>query len=856
MRIIAAPPAPFDAPPGSPLILRDGTVAIVRAAAPADRDRLRRFFRNQSPESRYRRFFMAGEPSDEVVGRLCAAMDVTESVTLLAVRSSGGDEHLLGTASYLRVSAVAAEVAFAVDDHFGQLGIATGLLERLAALASDAGFERFQATTLVDNPAMLQVFRDSGFMIRSKLAGSSVEVELSLTPSARGVAACQEREHLAAVASIRPLLRPAGVAVVGVSRQSASLGRRIFDAMIAAGYRGPLYAVNRHGEDINGHPAYRSVRDLPAAVDLAVLAVPRDAILPAVDDCAAAGVKSLVVITAGFAEVGPHGRELQDALVAKVRGYGMRMVGPNCMGLLNTEIGMNASFSPVFPSSGRVAFSSQSGALGLAILSLAAERGVGLSNFVSIGNKADVSSNDLLQYWEDDPATGVILLYLESFGNPRRFARLARRIGLKKPIVAVKAGRTHAGLRAAGSHTAALAASEVAVDALFRQAGVIRADTIDEMFDVAACLDTQPLPRGKRVAIVTNAGGPGILAVDACDGAGLALAEFSAATRGHLAEFLPAAASLGNPVDMVAAAGPDEFRRTIEASLASDEVDALLVIYTAVDNTRSADILDGIRQGIAAGRRAGATGKPILACLMAGPGHQQPLDVDGERGPVYAFPENAVRALGKVAAYTAWREQPAGLFWSFNDIRADEARALCRDIVERRGEDWLTPEEFHRVASAFGLPLVPGVLTRTAEDAIAVAAVVGFPVAAKLSAPQLLHKSDADGVRLNLATPQAVRKAFNELTAGAPNRGIDPIDGITIQPMVADGTETIVGLVDDPLFGPLIGVGLGGIHVEALGGVQFRVGPLTDRDADDLLHSMRGFALLNGARGRPRVEGP
>ncbi len=854
MRIIAPPPAAFDAPPGSPLILRDGTVAIIRAAATADRDRLRRFFRDQSPESRYRRFMMAGEPSDEVVARLCTPMDVADSVTLLALRSVGGSEHLLGTASYLRVSAAVAEVAFAVDDHFNHLGIATGLLERLAALASDAGFARFQATTLVDNADMLLVFRDSGFMVRSKLDGSSVEVELSLTPSARSVAAAQEREHLAAVASIRPLVRPEGVVVVGVSHDATSLGRRIFDAMLAAGYRGPLHAVNVHGGDIAGRQAYRSVRDLPSPVDLAVIAVPRDAVLAVVDDCAAAGVKSLVVITAEFAEVGPEGLAVQNALLAKVRGYGMRMIGPNCMGLLTTDLGLNASFSPVFPPPGRIAFSSQSGALGLAILSLAAERGVGLSTFVSIGNKADVSSNDLMQFWEDDASTGVILLYLESFGNPRRFARLARRIGQKKPIVAVKAGRTRAGHRAAGSHTAALAASEVAVDALFRQAGVIRADTIDEMFDLAACLDAQPLPTGRRVAIVTNAGGPGILAVDACEGAGLTLPEFSDATRNRLSAFLPAAASLGNPVDMVAAAGAEQYRRTIETCLASEQVDALLVIYTAVDNSRTPAILDGIRQGVAAGRRAGAIAKPVLACVMAGPGHALPLEVDGERVPAYAFPENAVRALGRICAYATWRAQTPGLFWSFNDIRADEGRAVCREVVERRGEDWLTPDEFQRVASAFGLPLVPGVLARTADDAIAVATVVGLPVAAKLSSPRLLHKSDADGVRLNLTTPQAVRKAFNEMVANAKSRGIEPVEGVTIQPMVSDGTETIVGLVDDPSFGPLIGVGLGGVNVEVLGGVQFRVGPLTDRDADELLRGMRGFALLNGVRGRPKAD--
>jgi acetate---CoA ligase (ADP-forming) len=854
MRVPSPPPAPFDEPDG-PLILRDGSVANTRAAAPSDLPAVRAFFRGLSPESRQRRFLSAGDPPDDLLARLCATMDPAEGVTLLVLRSVDGREHMLGVASYIRINDRVAEIAFASADQYNHLGIATALLERMTSLATGAGFARFQATTLADNTAMLRVFRDSGFTIRSKLDGNTVEVELSLTPSAESIAAHERREHIATAASIRPLLQPAAVAVLGVSRKPTNIGRRIFDAIVHAGYGGPLYAVNPHADELSGVKAFRSVRDLPAGVDLAVVAVPRDQVLAAVDDCAAARVKSLVVITAGFAEVGGDGVGLQRQLVDNVRSYGMRMIGPNCMGLLNTAIHLNASFSPMFPPAGRVGFSSQSGALGLAILSLAASRQVGLSTFISVGNKADVSGNDLLQYWEDDPGTSVILLYLESFGNPRRFARLARRIGQKKPIVAVKAGRTGAGRRAAGSHTAALAANEVAVEALFRQTGVIRADTIDQMFDVAACLDAQPLPKGRRVAIVTNAGGPGILAVDACESADLAVAPFGDSTRARLATFLPPFATLTNPVDMVASAGADEYQRTIEAVLAADEVDALIVIYTPVDTGRSPDVLAAIGRGIAAGRRVGARDKPILACLMADTSHPAPLDADGERVPAYTFPENAAQALGKIATYAAWRAQPPGLFWSFNDIRAEEGRTLCRDVVERRGEDWLTPDELSRVASDFGLPMLPGALAKGPEEAASLAAVMGFPVVAKLSARGLVHKSDVGGVRLGLATAQAVRKAYNDLVGVARERGFAAsVDGVLLQPMITDGTETIVGLVQDPLFGPLVGLGLGGIHVEALGGMRFRCAPLTDRDADELLHDMRGFALLEGHRGRPRAD--
>lgn len=835
------------------LILRDGSTASLRIANPPDREAIRSFFHSLSPESRYQRFFTNVEPTAALVDRFCDSSDPRRGATLVAVRSLDGESSVIAVGSYLAVTTTAAEVAFAVDDRFHGKGLATSLLERLAVVAANAGFTQFQATTLATNTAMLDVFRDSGFQIRSKLAGGCVEVELALLPSFESVARADERDRLATAQSIVPLLEPHSVAVIGASREPSSLGRRVLDAIVKAGFAGPVYPVNPEAPEVAGRRAYRSARDLPKGVDLAVVAVPRHAVLSVVEDCAVSGVKALVVITAGFAEINEEGRALQEQLVDKVRRAGMRMVGPNCMGLLNTSPGvqLNASFSPIVPPHGRVALSSQSGALGLAILALAAERGVGLSTFVSVGNKADVSSNDLLQYWEGDSSTGVILLYLESFGNPRRFAQLARRIARKKPIVAVKAGRTRAGSRAAGSHTAALAASDVATAALFRQAGVIRADTIDEMFDVAACLDMQPLPQGRRVAIVTNAGGPGILAVDACEAAGLTVVEFSAATRQRLAGFLPAMASIGNPVDMVASASPDDYCRAIEVTLMAEETDALIVIYTPVDASRSADILSAIRRGIAAGRGAGATGKPILACLMAETGRPSSLALETERVPAYAFPENAARALAKTAAYAVWRAENPGLFWTFSDIHSEEARALCRRVVDERGDDWLTPEESRRVLDAYGLPVLPGVLARSADEAAAVAAVFGFPVVCKTAARGLIHKTEIGGVKLNLADEESVRRAFDELVAAGTQRLAGHADdGVLVQPMV-NGIEMMVGITQDPLFGSIIAFGTGGVLIEILGDVRFRLAPLTDHDADDLLHETRGFALLQGYRGRP-----
>ena len=847
------------------VVLRDGTVASIRVAGVEDGQALRRFFHELSPESRRRRFFTPAEPSAAIIQRLADAHDPDRALTLIvdryvaegATKPAGRNVRPIATASYLAVNDRVAEVAFTVDDRFQGKGLASMLLERLAVIASQHGFDRFQASTLIDNVPMLEVFRDSGFEIRSKSSAGEVELQLTLAPSAEGVRAAEERDRAATAASLRPMLTPATVAVVGASRDPAIIGRRVLEALRAAGFKGPVYPVNPGAAEIDGLFCYASARDLPAGTDLAVIAVPSAGVLEVVDDCAASGVKSLLVISAGFAEVGDAGRALQQQLVERVRNYGMRMIGPNCMGLINASpaVSLNASFSPIMPPLGHVGFSSQSGALGLAILELARQRGVGLSTFISVGNKADVSGNDLLQYWELDPSTNVILLYLESFGNARRFGRIARRIARTKPIVAVKAGRTRAGSRAAGSHTAALAASDVAVTALFQQSGVIRADTIDEMFDVAACLEAQPLPAGRHVAVVTNAGGPGILAVDACDAAGLEVSEFSQATRDRLRAFLPAEATVTNPVDMVASAGPDAYRRTIEIALQSADVDALIVIFAPVDRRTSGEILSAIRDGIAAGRHAGAAGKPVLACVMAESGKLAPLNVEGENVPAYAFPENAARALGKVAAYAQWRSQPPALFWGFDDLRPDDARELCREVLADRNENWLTPEEVRRVLNAFGLPLLPTMIARTADDAVGLASALGYPVVAKLQSSRILHKTEAGAVLVGLASERAVRAAFRELSELAAAAGVTSREeGVVIQPMISGGVETIIGITDDRLFGPLVAFGLGGIHVEVLKDVHFRVAPLTDRDADELLHEVRGYKLLEGYRGHPPAD--
>src|SRR6266511_1166056 len=624
VRPLFVPPPYQDSVASGRLILRDGTTALIRVAQPEDREALRTFFEQLSPESRQRRFFSLSIPGGQWIDVLCNPSDPRQQLTLIVLRSAAGAPRIIATGSYLteKEQDHKAEVALAVDDAFHGKGLGSLLLERLALLAVHHGIAHFWAVTHVDNRPMLEVFHRSGFQVQETLEHGDVQLVFAVEPTAASVARSELLDRLFTTASLRPLFQPTSVAVVGASRDPSSIGFRILEALVMNRFQGPVYPVNPKASVVGSIRAYPSVRDLPEPVDLAVIAVPRDAALGVVDECAERGVKALVVITAGFAEVGAEGRALQQALVDKVRGYGMRLVGPNCLGLLNTDpqVRLNASFSPIFPPSGRVALSSQSGALGLAILALARQLHLGLSTFISVGNKADVSGNDLLQYWEEDEHTEVILLYLESFGNPRRFARIARRVSRRKPIVVMKSGRTRAGSRAAGSHTAALAASDVAVEALFRQTGVIRADTLAEMFDLAAALGSQPLPKGCRVAIVTNAGGPGILCADTCEAGGLVVPELSEQIRDELRTFLPAAASVSNPVDMIASARAESYRKTIEAVLPAADVDAMIVIYIPVDRNDSQSVAQAIKEGVARARTKGGGGKPVLACLMASDG--------------------------------------------------------------------------------------------------------------------------------------------------------------------------------------------------------------------------------------------
>ncbi|HSM36071.1 MAG TPA: acetate--CoA ligase family protein [Longimicrobiales bacterium] len=661
----------------------------------------------------------------------------------------------------------------------------------------------------------------------------------------------------ARIDSLRPLLLPGSVAVVGASRDPAAIGHRILAALVEGRFQGRVHPVNPRADSIASVPAYPSVTDIGRPVDLAVIAVPAAQVAEAVEDCARGGVKALVVVSAGFAEVGPEGRARQSRLLEQARGHGMRMVGPNCLGVINADpaVRLNASFAPM-PPTGRVALCSQSGALGVAVISLAHRLGLGMSTFVSIGNKADVSGNDLLEYWAADDATDVILYYLESFGDPQRFARLARRIGRRKPIVVVKAGRSVAGTRAASSHTAALMSPDAAVEAMVRQAGIIRADTLEEMFHFARALAHQPVPPGRRVGIVTNAGGPGILCVDALEAWGLDVPELDAGTRETLGAFLPAEASLGNPVDMIAAAGPEQYRSAIAAVLEAPDIDAVVALYTPTGVHDPGSIAAAICEAVDGTRGRGVRDKPILASLVGTHADTPALRTRaGEVIPVFLFPEEIAATLGRIARYGEWLATEPGVFVAFDDQDLDRARAICREAVERRGEGWLSVAEGREVLAAAGITTTPGGVAASAEEAVRLADGVGYPVAMKLASLTIVHKTDVGGVRLDLEDADAVRAAFAEVRSALEDAGrLDEMEGVLVQPMLSGSAEIIIGADADRLFGHLIGFGLGGIHVEILRDVAFRVAPLTDRDAAEMTAEIRGAPLLQGYRGHPAAD--
>lgn len=831
------------------VLLTDGTPVHVRPIHPSDAPALVTFHAKLSADTVYRRYFAAHPHLSAAEAEHFAVVDYARRFALVATEG----EELIGVARYEQTERPeVAEVAFVVADAYQGRGIGSLLLEHLAGAARERGVRRFVADTLFGNGPMLGVFRDAGFEQATSVSDGIVRVEFPIAETPRSLLAAEERERRADVASMRRLLGAQTVAVIGASRREGAIGHAIFSNLLSGRFAGTVYPVNPSARSVLGVQAFPSVSSVPEVVDLAVVAVPAQAVLPVVAECGRAGVKSVVVISAGFSEAGEAGRARQAELVATARRHGMRLVGPNCLGLANMapDVTMNATFvrSPLAP--GRVGLYSQSGALGIAVIEAAKEVGLGISSFVSVGNKADVSGNDLLCYWEADPSTAVVLLYLESFGNPRKFARIARRVSRSKPIVALKAGSTETGARAARSHTAAAASPERATEAVFGQAGVIRVATMGEMLEVALVLDSQPVPLGERLAIVGNSGGPGILAADACAAAGLTLAELGPQTRSTLASFLPEEASFDNPVDMISAASAQDYGRTLDAVLADDAVDAVVVIVTPLLAVRDDEVAAAI---VASSDRVPR--KPVVAVVLDGSATPRLLARPASRSrvPAFGFPEQAVRALGRAARYGRWLLTPPGTLPELGGLDVPAARAVARRTLDRAPSEgrWMGANEVADLCEAVGVHVLPSRYAATVGEAARAASQLGFPVALKAGSPEIVHKSDAGAVVLGLASEGAVREAFLAMSA---RLGGDVMGGAILQPMARSGVETIVGLVQDPGFGPLVAFGLGGVSTDLLGDVSFRFVPLTDRDASDLIGSVRAAPLLTGYRGQPATD--
>ncbi|UCF84049.1 MAG: GNAT family N-acetyltransferase [Desulfobacteraceae bacterium] len=835
------------------VLLKDGSRIVLRPIKSEDIEGWLDFVSRLSRRTKYLRFHSLPKLGREDAIRFCT-VDYNDTFAFVAEVRGDQRKDIAAIGRYYRLpKRHSAEVAFAIEDAYQGRGIGTKLMEVLANVARENDITTFEADVLAENREMMNVFRDYGFHIASELQEGVFHITFPIARTKRVVKKEEEREHVATVASLRSLLYPRSVAVIGASTKPGTVGQLPFQCIMENNFSGVVYPVNPNAESVLSVKAYASVLDIPGNVDLALIIVPAQFVPRVTDECGRKGVRAIIVISDGFRERGAEGagreRELRDITL----GHGMRLVGPNCMGIINTDpaVNLNATFSRIYPPRGNVAFLSQSGGLGLAILDYAKNLNIGISTFVSVGNRADISANDMLQYWEQDPATRVILLYLESFGNPRTFARLARRVSAAKPIVVVKSGSSPAGSRAALSHTGALATSEIASDALFRQAGMIRVNTLEELFSVATMLSHQPVPRGKRVAIVTNGGGPGILAADACEHHGLEVPEFTPETIEQLRSISKRDIGIHNPLDLTGSA-TDEHYESILKVLATDKGnDAVIVIFAPPVIVSYKGMEDAIRRVAPVFLRHR---KPLLACLMGQRGFTARLDFRDKLVPSYSFPEEAVLALARAVKYGEWRRKPKGSIPKIRGIKRERAQRIIETAMTRsaRRPLWLSPNEITNLLGCYGIRFAETLIAKTPAEATAAASRVGFPVAVKLSSPTIVHKTDVGGVKLDLESETEVKRAFNDIKSMLAEIGRqDEMEGVTVQHMVKEGIEAIVGVTLDPSFGPLIMFGLGGVYAELMKDVAVRLHPLTDSDAGELVKSIKMKKLFEGFRGAP-----
>jgi acyl-CoA synthetase (NDP forming)/GNAT superfamily N-acetyltransferase len=829
------------------VVLRSGRTVHVRPVRADDADAVHAFLDGLSLESRWFRFFSAGA-NLRVAAQMVTDVDYVDRYGIVGV----DDGDIVAHGCYMRADAGAAEVAFAVADRLHGEGLATIMLAHLAEAAESAGIATLTALVLPGNHRMLEVFRDSGQPVEITSIPGAVRVELPASLSAAARERFADRDRIAAAAGVAHALAPVSVAVVGASDHPGSVGGAILANAVAAGFHGPLTAIHPHARCVAGMPAYRSLAAMPEPPELVVVAVPAARVADVARDAAAAGVAALVVVSAGFAESGPSGVERERELVAVCRGAGMRLVGPNCLGVVNTapEVRLDATFAPRATPPGRVAFMSQSGALGIAVMDAARRRGLGLSCFVSAGNAADLAGNDFLEYWEQDEGTDVVLLYVESFGNPRRLGRIARRVASRKPVVAVKAGRSAAGRRAAASHTGALvAASDAAVDAVLQRAGVVRVDTLVELLDVGVLLGTQPPPAGPRVGIVTNGGGLGIMCADACATGGLDVVELSAGLRRTIRRGAPRHAAVGNPVDLTAGADPVAFGRAAGAVARSGEVDALVALFIAPHGADPAAYAAALHAEVG---RAPADVTTVAAFMAVEP--PEILTTGTRAIPCYDFPEDAARALARAARSGVVRVAATSAAATPEGVDADAAAALIAQALGR-GVEWLAAEEAVGLMECYGIPTSACRAASDPDTAAAAAAALDGPVALKAVASGLVHKSDLGGVELNLPGADAVREAAVAMIRRLGEAGYRDVSFL-VQQMAPRGVEMLVGVTNDASFGPLVVCGAGGTTAELTDDAAIRLAPLSEGEAAEMVADLRSFALMTGYRGSPPLDHP
>jgi len=825
----------------------------------SDEEKLLALFNRLSKHTIYLRFHhVLNHMSREEARRFCT-VDYYNTFALVGTLGEDVDERIIAVGHYAKQpGAERAQIAFEVEDKYQGLGIGSHLLDQLAYIAREKGITSFEAEVLAENQDMMNVLINSGFTMHRQMQGTTYVGIMDLSPTAVVEQKTVEREKFASIASLRAFLNPKSVAVIGASRRPNTIGNFVFRNLIQQDFKGVVYPVNPNAEFIAAIKAYPSVLDIPGDIDLATIIVPAEKVQQIVEECAHKGAKGVVVFSSGFSDSGdPEGMERQDKLLKTIRSYGMRMLGPNCMGMVNTnpDINLNATFSPVFPPHGNIAFATQSGVLGSAILMYANSLNIGLSTFVSIGNRADISSNELLQYWEDDPDTDVVLLYLESFGNPRKFTRIARSITSKKPVVAVTSGRTSHQIRAITSQTAAMATDEAATEALFKQAGILRVDTLEDLFDTGIVLANQPLPSGKNMAIISNAGGPALLTAEACRARGLLVPALAEETVRQLKSILPARANLSNPIDTSPEFSIEQYRDALKLLLEDDNIDIVVAIF-APPILRLTEEFAAIIKEVAPGFRQ--KGKPLITSFLGLRGPRIELG-SKEKGyvPSFAFPESTAGALSRALEFSQRLKKPVGKIPEFANINKDKAAGIIKSALEKSGSPqvWLDAGSILGLLDCYGIKFVTLKLAKTPVEAAAAAEEIGCPVAVKILTTTIAQKTDVEGVILDCRAGDEVEKAFIRIAENMERIGKrNEMDGVIVQEMVQGGVEVIVGVTQHPSFGPLIMFGLGGVYVELFKDVTFSIHPLTDIDAHEMVRSVKAYQLLEGWRGSKRAD--